>query len=614
MAHRGFWQELKRRHVYRVAVAYALVGWLLIQAATQVFPVFHLPDWIDQAVVLLILLGFPIALVLAWAFDATAQGFVRTDGAVGADSLAPPPARRAGVTVGLIGVLIAIIAGTGWWHFQHDARQPAERGAAASTSAARASPPTATSSASASLAPTLPAKSIAVLPFVNMSGDPKNDYFSDGITEEILDALAQLPHLKVAARTSAFAFKGKAEDLRKVGEVLDVATVLEGSVQKSGDEVRITAQLIDTRSGYHLWSEKYDRKLTSIFAVEDEISKAIADKLKVQLGGASQSLVRQKAVDPRAHDSYLRGLSLLAQRSVREAADAFGQAVAIDPDYAQAWASLAEAHALLPAYMPVSMQAADAHSLAAAQHALALDPDVALAYVAQGIVYTNQMHWAEADRVLRRALALAPGDAEAMDQYAQFLYAAGQLVPALAEIDRALQRDPLSGVSGAVRAQLLFVLHRNDAALKQMESTLAAHPNGVLEHRIAVWVYLSLHRYAEAERQMRLSSRHAPDSKALMVRGIADPRLRASAVDALETSPALDDLRHDAIVHAVFLVALGENQRALAVLDEFAVNGDSTTPQLLWYPAFDPIRNDPRFKAVLRKIDLPYTPEKSDTP
>ncbi|MGN6729396.1 MAG: hypothetical protein ACTHJG_06135 [Rhodanobacteraceae bacterium] len=134
-----------------------------------------------------------------------------------------------------------------------------------------------------------------------------------------------------------------------------------------------------------------------------------------------------------------------------------------------------------------------------------------------------------------------------MDQYAQFLYAVGQLEPSLAEIERALQRDPLSGVSGAVRAELLFVLHRDDAALKQMESTLAAHPDGLLEHRIAVWVYLSLHRYPEAERQMRLSGQHDRDVHALMVRGIADPRLRASAVDALETSPALDSLRHDAI-------------------------------------------------------------------
>jgi tetratricopeptide (TPR) repeat protein len=369
--------------------------------------------------------------------------------------------------------------------------------------------------------------------------------------------------------------------------------------------------LIDTRSGYHLWSEKYDRKLTSIFAVEDEISKAIADKLQVQLaGGNAQSLVAQKEIDPRAHDLYLRGLTLLAARAVAEAIDVFQQAVAIDPNYAQAWAALAETQALLPAYVTVPIQDADARSLDAARHALALNPDVALAHVAQGIVYSNQMRWADADRSFRRALTLAPGDAEAMDQYAQFLYGVGQLEPALAELERALQRDPLSGVSGAVRAQILFVLHRDAAALKQIESTLAAHPYGLLEHRIAVWVYLSLHRYADAEQQMRMVSQHAPDVGALLVRGVADPSQRASAVHALETSSALGRFRRDAIVHALFLAALGENDRALAVLEEFAINRNSTTSQLLWYPVFDPLRANPRFKAVLKKIGLPYTPEK----
>jgi len=605
MTTRSLLRELRRRHVFRVGAAYAVIGWLLIQVATQVFPVFAFPNWIEQLVVVLILIGFPVALVLAWAFDATPGGIVRTgvraEGLV-ADSVMTNHSRRTGLIVGVVGVLIASLAGGAYWLFQR----------AGSVRAGHAVSGT-SESVSGTLAPS--AKSIAVLPFVNMSGDANNDYFSDGITEEILDALAQVPKLKVAARTSAFAFKGKAEDLRKVGEALDVATVLEGSVQKSGDEVRITAQLIDTRSGYHLWSEKYDRKLTNIFAVEDEISKAIADKLKVQMaGGNGQTLVAHKAIDPRAHDFYLRGLTLLAARSVGEAVSAFQQAVAIDPNYAQAWASLAEAEALVPAYLPVPLQAANAQSLEAARRALAVNPDTALAYVAQGIVYGNQMRWADADRVLRHALALAPGDAEAMDQYAQFLYAAGQLEPALAEIERALQRDPLSGVSGAVRAQLLFALHRNDAALKQMESTLAAHPTGLLEHRIAVWVYLSSRRYAQAEQQMRLASRHNPEARVLMVRGIADPHVRASAVKALETSPALDDLRSDAIVHALFLVALGEQEQALAVLEEFAVNGDSTTPQLLWYPAFDPIRGNPRFKAVLKKIDLPYQPSATDTP
>lgn len=175
-----------------------------------------------------------------------------------------------------------------------------------------------------------------------MSGDPKNDYFSDRITEQILDALAHVRDLKVAARTSAFAFKGKAEDLRKVGEVLGVATVLEGSVQKSGDEMRITAQLIDTRSGYHLWSEKYDRKLTSLFAVEDEISKNIADKLHAQLAvGGMQTWVAKKTIDPGAHDFYLRGLLLIAARGpgLRSAVADFQQAVAIASDFEQAWAA-----------------------------------------------------------------------------------------------------------------------------------------------------------------------------------------------------------------------------------------------------------------------------------
>ncbi|MHB8680355.1 MAG: tetratricopeptide repeat protein [Rudaea sp.] len=572
-----FIARLKQRKLVQWALAYVAAAFALIQVLDVVGQRFGWPDTLERVLILVLMLGFFVTLVLAWYH-----------GERGAQ-------RVSGTELLILALLLAIGGGLLW----RAAKQSVQ---SSMTGTAKA------------VAMAAPGKSIAVLPFVNMSGDAKNDYFSDGITEEILDALAQLPNLKVAARTSAFAFKGKAEDLRKVGEVLDVATVLEGSVQTSGDEVRITAQLIDTRSGYHLWSEKYDRKLTSIFAVEDEISKSIADKLQVQLaGGNGQSLVAQKAIDSRAHDFYLRGLTLLAARSVAEAVDAFQQAVAIDPDYAQGWAALAEAQALLPAYGTVLLRDANARSLGAAQHALALNPDAALAFVARGIVYSNQMHWANADGAFQRALTLAPGDAEAMDQYAQFLYGVGQLEPALTEIDRALQRDPLSGVSGAVRAQLLLVLHRDAAALKQIESTLAAQPQGLLGHRIAVWVYLSLHRYADAEQQMRSASREAPDVGALLVRGVADPRQRASAVRALETSPALGRLRRDAIVHALFLAALGENDRALAVLEELAIDGNSTTSQLLWYPAFDPLRDNPRFKAVLKKIGLPYMPGDAST-
>ena len=548
-----FIARLKQRKLVQWALAYVAAAFTLIQVLDIVATRFGWPESVERLVIIALAIGFFVVLVLAWYH-----------GERGAQKIT-------GTELLILALLLAIGGGFLW----RMTRTP-RTGTAAAVSAGKTAP--------------IPAKSIAVLPFVNMSGDAKNDYFSDGITEEILDALAQLPNLKVAARTSAFAFKGKAEDLRKVGQVLDVATVLEGSVQQSGDAVRITAQLIDTRSGYHLWSEKYDRKLTNIFAVEDEISKAIADKLKVQLaGGSGSTLVAQKAVDPRAHDFYLRGLTLLAARSVGEAVGAFRQAVAIDPDYAQAWAALAEAQALLPAYGPTAMQTAYADSLGSARRALAANPDVALAYVAQGMVYMDEMRWADADGAFRHALALAPGDAEALNQYGQFLEGVGQLEPALVQFDRALQRDPLSGVNGAIRVQLRLILHRDDAgtAAAQIKAILDAHPASLYVHRSATLIYLNLHRYPEAEAQSRAAAvlnGTDPEATVQVIRGIADPALRPKAVHSLETSAGNSGLQRDAILHAFFLVQLGERDRALAALEDYAAHGNSVIQQLLWFP------------------------------
>lgn len=548
--------RLKQRKLVQWTLAYAAFAFALLQGVDIVAQRFAWPDTIERLLILILAVGFCVALVLAWYH-----------GERGAQ-------RASGMELTILAVLLAI-GGALLWRFAH--------GAPAATRA------------DSSAFPAAAAKSVAVLPFVNMSGDAANDYFSDGITEEILDALAQVPGLKVAARTSAFAFKGKAEDLRAVGRTLDVSTVLEGSVQRAGDEVRITAQLIDTRSGYHLWSEKYDRKLTNIFAVEDEISGAIARKLEVQWSGGLRA-VQRRPVDPRAHDLYLRGLTLFATRSMPAAIDAFEQAVRIDPQDGAAWASLAEARAILPSYAKVSIPAINQAALDAADSALALDANLPLAYVARGMVSTNRMRWA---------------DAEAIDQYAQFLYAVGQLQPALIEIERSLQHDPLSGAGGAIRAQLLFALHDERGALSQMQRTLRSHPEGLLEHRIAVWVYVGQRDYVEAERQARIASTligSDPDATAALIRGMADPALAPAAARSLQTSPALDGLRRDAIVRALFLAALRDREGALAALEDFARNGSSTTPQLLWYPIFDPIRQEPRFHAVLARVGLPYTP------
>jgi TolB-like protein/Tfp pilus assembly protein PilF len=568
--------RLRQRKLVQWALAYVAFAFALLQGVDIVAQRFAWPASIERLLILALALGFCVALVLAWYH-----------GERGAQKIS-------GIELGILAVLLAIGGGL-LWRF--------ERVAPATTA------PEATTQVIAS-------RSVAVLPFVNMSGDPRNEYFSDGVTEEILNALAQVPGLKVAARTSAFAFKGKDEDLREVGRVLGVATVLEGSVQRAGDEVRITAQLIDTRSGYHLWSEKYDRKLTNIFAVEDEISAAIARKLQVQWNRGHDGAQR-RPVDPRAHDLYLRGLTLFATRSMPAAIDAFEQAVRIDPQDAAAWASLAETRAILPSYALVPISATNQAALDAADKALALDADLPLAHVARGIVFANQMRWPDADAAFRDALRVAPGDAEAIDQYAQFLYAVGQLRPALAEIERSLQRDPLSGPGGAIRAQLLFALHDEHAALSQMQRTLQAHPEGLLEHRIAVWVYVGQRDYVEAERQMRIASTligHDPDATAALIRGMADPALAPAAARSLQTSPALAALRRDAIVRALILAALRDREGALAALEDFARNGSSTTPQLLWYPIFDPIRQEPRFQAVLSKVGLPYAPAARTTP
>ncbi|HKV64927.1 MAG TPA: hypothetical protein VJN66_00940 [Rhodanobacteraceae bacterium] len=596
----GLLARLRQRKLVQWALAYIAAAFALIQVIDVVASRFDWPAQLERIIILALAVGFVVTLVIAWYHGEKGRQ------------------RASGAELLLIALVLAI-GGALVWQFGRVPRSPdvAQRNpgiaapdfvAGATSSGLRIA-----NESSGTPAISIPAKSVAVLPFVNMSGDPKNDYFSDGITEEILDALAQIPNLKVAARTSAFAFKGKAEDLRKVGETLDVATVLEGSVQKSGDEVRITAQLIDTRSGYHLWSEKYDRRLTSIFAVEDEISKAIADKLQVQLaGGNGQSLVVQKTVDPRAHDFYLRGLPLIAARgpALREAVADFQQAVAIDPGYAQAWGALAEAQLLLPHYFLEPQDIAVPAGAAAAKRALEIDPDVASAYVALGMHYRVQWKWQDADAAFRKALKIAPGDAEAADQYGQYLLAAGRLQDALAEIERAQKLDPLSGIIGVTRANVLTALHRFDDATVQARRVTELRPDYALGYFVAADVAIYRRDYTEAKAQLDTGARIAgenPDLYSRLVDGIADPAKRAAAREAVVTATADARQRLTRTARIKWLMLLGDRDDALEALQgvghELMFGQDN-----VWQPAFDPIRNDPRFKAVLKKMGLPYTP------
>jgi TolB-like protein/Tfp pilus assembly protein PilF len=460
----------------------------------------------------------------------------------------------------------------------------------------------------------LPQESIAVLPFENLSDDKNTAYFSDGITEEILNALAQIPNLKVAARRSAFQFKGNDLDLRKIGQLLGVAHILEGSLQKAGDQVRINVQLVDVQNGLQTWSEKYDRKLDNVFAVEDEIAKAIATKLRVQLtGGAGQPLVVDSTTNPQAHELYLRGLTLLAARGpgLLQASDLFQQAVKLDANYAQAWGALALTELLLPSYQLDSFEAALPRGEAAAQRALSLDPNTASAHVAVGLANTIRFRWPEADQAFRRALVLAPEDAEAINQYAQFLSTVGQLEPALREIVRAQQLDPLSPIIGVVHAGALDSLRRDGAAEEQIKKTLAAYPEFRAAQAWAAAQYIERKMYPEAEAALRASGKlngQNGDAKALIARGVADAAQRAAGLKSLMTSPDNADIRQDPILYAFYLISMGERGRALDQLEIYADKHNSAFAGWLWNRGFDALRGEPRFKTILAKLALPYTP------
>ena len=589
-ARMNLFAELKRRNVLRAAALYAGAVWALAQGISQLAPVVNAPDWASRAFLIAAAIGFPFWIAFAWLYEFTAQGLKRESDIAADTTVTRSRGRKLDLAIIAVLAIAVVLLLTNQFVWRKGVLPENETVA-------------------------VPDKSVAVLPFQNLSGDPQNGYFSDGVTEEIINALAQIPELKVAGRNSAFRFRGGDNDAAKVGAALGVATVLEGSVQKAGDEVRITTQLVNARDGYQLWSEKYDRKLTSIFAVEDEISKAIADKLRVQLGDTSRPLVKRRTTDPRAHDFYLRGTTLVAARGpgLRDAAEAFQQAVAIDPGYAQAWAGLAQAEALVANWHLDDKATAQARALAAAQRALELDANVAAAHMARGIVYDDQWRWAEAGRELRRALALAPGDAEVIDQHAQFLLATGQLEPALREIEHANRLDPLSGIIGSVHAEILLDLHRCDEASAQIAKALAVAPDMLHTNGAALNIAVVCRRHAQAEvAAQRLASVANRDPKVLLalVRGVADPAARAQAVRLAETVPP-QSLNWGS-EKAWWLALLGDKAAALAALESQFGNGPAGGAERLWLPAFDPIRNDPRFKAVLKKIGLPYIPKDLD--
>src|SRR5437588_12253605 len=390
----NFFAELKRRNVYKVAVAYAIVGWLLVQVATQVFPFFEIPNWAVRLIVLLIIIGFPIALTIAWAFELTPEGLKRTED-VDLAASARQPRKHAWIFVVLVGAALSIAL---FFVGRYTIRDKTPRQSEAAISA-------------------IPQKSIAVLPFENLSDDKGAAYFADGIQDEILTKLASIADLKVISRTSTAKYKSKPEDLKTVSQQLGVANVLEGSVQKAGDKVRVNVQLIDARADSHLWAKTYDRDLADVFAIQSEVAQEIADSLQAKLSPAvANTLATAPTKDTAAYDLFLKGEyeERLAENSLRpesyeQAAAWYQQAIARDPNFALAMARLVrnrmDRHWLFEQMTDAEL--AEVHSMA--EHAIALAPTLAEAHVALGnYFYHGYRQYEPALTEFERALQLQP--------------------------------------------------------------------------------------------------------------------------------------------------------------------------------------------------------------
>ncbi len=423
----NIFKELRRRNVFRVAGVYGVVGWLLAQVAATLENAVGLPAWFDGMVVSLLFIGFPVAMILAWAFEMTPDGVKPTAAVPEGASIAQKTGRKLDIAIlcGLALVALIIIADRVIPHSGAGAvRQAAQEGAA----------------------------SVAVLPFIDLSPDGDQEYFSDGISEEILNVLVRIPDLKVAGRTSSFSFKGKNDDLRIIGDTLGVDHVLEGSVRKSGAQLRITAQLIRSEDGFHLWSETYDRELTDIFNIQDDIAKAVAKELALSLGlKAGETLVTDRTDDVVAYEKYLKAKQLILARglgNLNAALLLLNETTARDPNFAPAWAGIAYVYAIYEAYQPALPPTGDYHQWraigrAAATRAIALDPTNAEAYSQLGAFLYYDHDFIPAFKALDRAVELAPENSSVLDNAAQALNFVGYFHEAEALSKRAIAIDPL---------------------------------------------------------------------------------------------------------------------------------------------------------------------------
>src|SRR5438046_4003717 len=566
-----------------------LIGWLLMQIATQIFPFLEIPNWVVRLVIALVAIGFPIALVIAWAFEITPQGIERTEVA-DTMPLAAGQKKHAWIYVAIVGAVLSVGLFTlGRYGFREKVSASSE----------------------------LSAKSIAVLPFDNLSRDPDNAFFAEGVQDEILTRLAKVADLKVIARTSTQKFKSAPENLPDIAKRLGVANILEGSVQKVNDQVRVNVQLINALTNAHLWAEIYDRKLSDIFAVQSDIAKTVADTLQAKLTGSEKQLMEaQPTNDTAAYELYHKGRSFWAKRSgdnIPKAIGFYQQAIERDPNYALAYAALANSYVLLPYYTGAKQHDSFTRAREAALKALQIDPNLPEAHTALGKI----RNFADIDmqgsiREFERAIELNPNDASA-----QHWLGSGPLVSlarfdqAIAHCKRSVELERLSPVMMVDYGSIFFYAKRYDESISVLRKAVEMDPSFGYAHQTLATAYQAKSDLRNAIAEFE-KAKQVDDAPVILAEWAAAKAWAGDKGTARKTLAELDVIAQRrevvAYVRAVLHLSLGDKDEAMRWLERSFEEGDGANIGTLQVdPLVESLRGDRRFEALVQKVVAPKT-------
>jgi serine/threonine-protein kinase len=587
VSEQNFFAELKRRNVYKVAVAYAVVAWLLLQAASIFFPAFDAPPWVMKIFIIVIIFGFPMALIFSWAFEITPEG-IKLESEI---EPSKSHKRRTGRKIVAVTIALAVVA-AGLFVYQL-ARSK-------STITPRQS----------EAATAVPNKSIAVLPFVNMSADKNDEYLSDGMTEELINVLSKVPGLRVPGRTSCFAFKGKNEEdiFHKVGDQLHVGTVLEGSVRKAGEKLRVTAQLINVSDGYHLWSKDYDGDVKDILNFQSNVAEQVVQALQVQLGTEAARVLSKKSTEnPEAHRLYLLGryeFGKYSQAGWTSSIRYYEQALKLDPNYALAYCGLADTYAYMGGVIMPSKEAV-LKEKEFAQRAIQLDPELPEAHLSLACALGGAFDLQNAQIEFDRAIELNPNLAWAYEIYAWFLCGVGRVDEAIAKDKTAIELDPLNSFFQSALAYYLYHARRYDDAIVQIRKTLELDPTSTMASHLLgcclLWKGDTAGAIAEFQRSKIMVT--GAWYQGLLGYAYAISGDRPKAEQTLRELEEMSKRRYvNSTAFADIYLGLGEKEKALDWLDKAYENQESACWLLRVDPIYDGVRNEPRFQGLVQKV------------